>query len=102
MTFDGSNIWSAGSDSSRTVTKLRASDGSLLGTYPMSGFLGGIVFDGANIWVTNENMATVSELRASDGANLGSFPTQIAPWAIVFDGSNIWVGNADSSSLSKM
>jgi DNA-binding beta-propeller fold protein YncE len=36
-----------------TVTKLRASDGSELGTFNVGGGPVGLAFDGANIWVTN-------------------------------------------------
>lgn len=39
------------------MTKLRAGDGSLVGTYAVPigqwGGLEGLAFDGANIWVTN-------------------------------------------------
>src|SRR5213082_3480858 len=52
-----------------------------------------LVFDGANIWVTNTDDGTVTELRASDGANLGTFPAGAVPTWITFDGANIWVSN---------
>jgi hypothetical protein len=35
------------------VTKLRASDGGNLGTFPTGSFPAGVAFDGANIWVAN-------------------------------------------------
>jgi hypothetical protein len=41
------------------VNKLRASDGALLGTYPVGSFPESVAFDGANIWVANE-AATIS------------------------------------------
>src|SRR5438045_16570 len=52
LAFDGENIW-ATSVGSNNVTKLRASDGALLGIFPAGGPNTYIVFDGSNIWVTN-------------------------------------------------
>src|ERR1700736_3546180 len=50
VAFDGANIWVA-NFSDNTVTKLRASDGSNLGTFAVGNFPVGVAFDGANIWV---------------------------------------------------
>jgi DNA-binding beta-propeller fold protein YncE len=53
MAFDGSNIWvTNGADN--TVTKLRASSGALLGTYPVGLRPDMAAFDGSNVWVTND------------------------------------------------
>ena len=59
---------------SNDVTKLRASDGQLLGTFAVNRGPQGVAFDGANIWVTNSGSNDVTKLRASDGAVLGTFP----------------------------
>jgi len=48
---DGTNIWVANGGS--TVTKLRASDGAVLGTFSVGKFPIGVAFDGTNIWVAN-------------------------------------------------
>jgi DNA-binding beta-propeller fold protein YncE len=61
VAFDGANIWVTNSGSAN-VTKLRASDGFNLGTFPVGGSPFGIAFDGANIWVTNSGGTTVSKL----------------------------------------
>jgi DNA-binding beta-propeller fold protein YncE len=45
-----------------TVTKLRASDGTNLGTFTVGTSPAGVVFDGANIWVTNFGSNSVSKL----------------------------------------
>ena len=47
----GANIWVANS-TSNTLSKLRASDGKLLGSFPVDANPGGLAYDGANIWVT--------------------------------------------------
>jgi len=52
VVFDGANIWVA-NQSSNNVTKLRASDGAVLGTFAAGAGARGIAFDGASIWVAN-------------------------------------------------
>jgi len=60
--FDGAHIWVTNYGDG-SVTKLRASDGATLGTFPVGyDFPTGIAFDGANIWVTNEYGVCVSKL----------------------------------------
>src|SRR5215831_6500984 len=63
---DGVNIWvtsvTGGTNPSTAVIKMRASDGALLGTftYPdVAPFQ--MVFDGANIWVTNAGLNSVAK-----------------------------------------
>ncbi len=59
VAFDGANIWVANYNDD-SVTKLRAGDGSLVGTYPAGNGPNGMAFDGANIWVANsKNVAGV-------------------------------------------
>jgi len=62
----------------------------------------GVAFDGANIWVTNNDDATVSKLRASDGADLGTFNVGGAPMGVTFDGANIWVVNSFPNTVTKL
>ena len=83
------------------MTKLRASDGANLGTFPVGLFLQGLAFDGANIWVASFGDNSVVKLRASDGASLGTFPVGDAPQGLAFDGANIWVANSNGNSVSK-
>jgi DNA-binding beta-propeller fold protein YncE len=59
-----------------------------------------VAFDGANIWVTNNN--GVSKLRASDGMLLGTFAAGTNPFGVAFDGVSIWVANNGSNSVSKL
>jgi len=91
LTFDGANIWTA-SLTSPNVTKLRASDGALLGTFEAGGTTAWAAFDGENIWVTNFNDGQVSKLRASDGVLLDNFVVGFGPSGIISDGNgNVWV-----------
>ena len=102
LAFDGANIWVA-NQGSNNVTKLRASDGVSLGTFPTGGVEPErVVFDGANIWVTNTISNNVTKLRASDGVSLGTFPAGSAPIGVAFDGANIWVVNNGSNNVTKL
>lgn len=97
--FDGSNIWVANSGTegeagkpNNTLTKLRASDGGLLGTFTVGIVPCNLVFDGTNVWVTNNGSNSVTKMRASDGTALGTFSIMGSfPFGIAFDGMNIWV-----------
>jgi hypothetical protein len=58
VAFDGVNIWVTNPG---YVTKLRASDGAILGTFDTGAGAIGIAFDGANIWVANQTANTVTK-----------------------------------------
>ena len=49
-------------DGGDSVTELNASDGSLVGTYPVGSDPGAITFDGTHIWVANQIDNTVTEI----------------------------------------
>ena len=111
---DGSVTTSKITDGSITAAKLgpdavvqNVSNATLLGalrwdllkgqsSFTVGGSPNGVVFDGANIWVTNSNSDGVTRLRASDGLNLGTFPIGGASRGVAFDGANIWVTNSNS------
>jgi plastocyanin len=59
---------------SKSVSKIHMSDGTVLETYPVGDSPIGICFDGVNIWVTNSRSNNISKLRASDGKLLGTYP----------------------------
>ncbi len=100
MVFDGSSMWVV-NFGTNSVSKIRTSDGAVLGVFPVGKFPGYAAFDGANVWVTNIVDNTLSKLRARDGAHLGTFATGTDPWGIVFDGTSIWVGNILDSTITK-
>jgi len=86
MCFDGSNIWTANFGDG-TVSKVRASDGKLLGTFKAGSGPFGVTFDGTNTWVSSDGDGTIIKLRASDGKNLGTFNVGPAPGWMAFDGA---------------
>ena len=100
VAFDGANIWVANAGSNY-VTKLRASDGAVLGTFTVGSVPTGVAFDGANIWVTSL-IGIVTKLRASDGTPLGTFLVGTSPEGVAFDGANIWVTNGGSNTVTKL
>jgi len=62
----------------------------------------GLAFDGANIWVVNQNDRTVTKLRAIDGANQGTFRVGRTPLEAAYDGANIWVTNFLDDTVTKL
>jgi DNA-binding beta-propeller fold protein YncE len=46
------------------VIEIRASDLSLVNTFPVGGYPLGLAFDGASIWVTDYNGNTVTKIPA--------------------------------------
>jgi hypothetical protein len=99
LAFDGSNMW-VSNIGNNTVTKIRAHDFAVLGTFPTQSGPFSITFDGANIWVGNLYSHSVTELRACDGTHLGTFATGGATAGLAFDGINVWVGV--NNSVAKM
>ncbi|MBK6749069.1 MAG: hypothetical protein IPG67_03435 [Acidobacteria bacterium] len=100
IAFDGANIWVANYDSD-TVTKLRASDGVVLGIFNVSDRPQGLVFDGTNIWVAT-NFGHLTKLRASDGANQGNFLFGTGCYGVAFDGEYIWATNCGVNNVLKV
>jgi outer membrane protein assembly factor BamB len=98
MAFDGTNVWVTNA-LLNSVTKVRARDGIIVGTYDTGEFPFGIAFDGAHMWIANNRDGTLSLLRARDGALLATIPVTQSPVDVKFDGQHIWVssdGGADS------
>jgi hypothetical protein len=98
VVFDGANIWSMnrGSDN---VTKIQASNGTVVCTYnvgtnPVAG-----VFDGTNLWVVNQGSRNVTELLASSGSLVNTYTFNTNPQsAASFGGPNLWVGLAGDNN----
>jgi hypothetical protein len=98
MAYDGANVWvtnySSVTGQAPVITKLRGSDGALLGRYPIPLYSASAVFDGSYIWLTDHGAGftpdTLTRLRP-DGTVEGVYPAgQFAPSGIIFDGENIW------------
>lgn len=100
IAFDGANMWVT--SQSGTITKIRAADNAVLGSYPTGGLPTGVAFDGSAMWVTNQSSNTVSKIRVSDGANQGTFATGADPYGIAYDGAFMWITNYYGNTVSKI
>ena len=79
-----------------TVTKLRASDGVVLGVYSVGFSDSGpvdVLFDGTSIWVANSNSGSLEKLEPRDGTVLGRVKVGFSPSVLAFDGTKVWVTN---------
>jgi DNA-binding beta-propeller fold protein YncE len=94
---DGTWIWTTFSNS---VSKIDPDTGVAVTITigPTSGVLG-IVFDGANLWVTDTGDNKLKKLD-SFGNVIQSVSVGNAPRFPVFDGNNIWVPNLGSNSVT--
>jgi DNA-binding beta-propeller fold protein YncE len=59
----------------------------------------GALFDGSNVWVTDDSSGTLLKLSGS-GAVLQTVTVGAGPAQPVFDGTNIWVPNQSGNSIS--
>ena len=89
--FDGGSLWVTNSMSD-TVTRRRASDGALMGVYPVGTYPIGMTYDGGRLWVANRGDDTVTRLVAATGAAAGA-PISVGsqPNDLCFDGRYVWV-----------
>ena len=101
IAFDGACVWVA-NFSDNTVTKLRVSDGHVMGTYATGHGPQMLACDGVNMWVGNSADGTVSKLRVADGVSLGTYRVGSYPMGIAFDGSHIWTANLGDSTVTEL
>lgn len=108
LLFDGENIWVTEKGQPYrpgTVSKLRASDGEVLGSFPVGVTPNALAFDGEYIWVYNASDEALTKLRASSGQVVGTF--EIGPESgfyggigdLLFDGEHIWVSYPQTRRL---
>jgi YVTN family beta-propeller protein len=61
-----------------------------------------LVFDGANMWVSNNGSSSVTKIVAATGARVGTFPVGAYPAGLAFDGSTVWVANSQANTASRL
>jgi hypothetical protein len=87
--FDGTYVWVSTWNTS--VVRLKK-DGSNAGNFQVGSKPLGIAFDGASIWVANNEGGSVVKLDAKTGATLGTFNLcGCALYGVAFDGRDVWV-----------
>jgi hypothetical protein len=99
MAFDGARIWTANTPSVSIVTPGASIPWTVTNVSTGFSVPRGILFDGANVWITDAGADKLFKLDAA-GAILQTITVGDQPVYPVFDGSNIWVPNSLSSSVS--
>ena len=101
IAYDGSRIWMAneGEGLAPSGVSIVSFENGLSATTVSTGFqfLGGITYDGANMWVTDSGDHRLKKLDAS-GNILQTVEVGGQPYPPVFDGQNIWVPTQNTSS----
>lgn len=99
--FDGTYVWIA-NQFSDTVVKLSAANGSVAGTFSVTGNPLGIAFDGKNIWVSRYEANDVVALDRATGTIVGTVKTEKGPGYLLYNGKDLWVVNRLSKSVQKI
>jgi hypothetical protein len=102
IAFDGSRLWivnaGTGGGPDATISIVTPGTWSVATAEGFSG-LGGIVFDGENMWVTYN--LSLSKLDAA-GAILQTIPLTIQGRRPTFDGSNIWLPTSSGGPVAEI
>jgi hypothetical protein len=103
LAFDGARVWTAnqGTTTDGSVSVVTPSAIPWSATTVTTGFsrIGGILFDGGNIWVTDFAANTLLKLDGSAGI-LQTVTVGLSPGSPIFDGTNIWVPNITANSVT--
>jgi hypothetical protein len=97
IAFDGAKIWTANGGSVSIITP-----GAPFAVSNVAGFggLAGILYDGANIWVTVAFAPGSLQKLNSSGTVIDTVTVGDGPGFPIYDGANIWVPNIGSNSVS--
>jgi hypothetical protein len=96
---DGTFIWTANAGGS--VSKVDPDSGAATNITVGFNLPGDILFDGANLWVTDDGDNKLKKLDSNGlGTVVQSVSVGVGPGFPVFDGSNIWVPNISDNSIT--
>jgi hypothetical protein len=96
LAFGGQYIWTANNGSgpnTGSITRVPVSmDAGSITTFA-AGFNQpiGILYDGANLWITDAGDNSLKRVNTANGTVLQSVPVGLLPGAFAFDGTNLWV-----------
>lgn len=104
LVFDGFNMWISHAGTSYSVDKIRVSDNSKAGSYPVAGISAPVAFDGVNIWFSDHqpSVNVLHRLVAATGAPIADCSLGSAgyyPNGAAFDGQSMWVGTDDQEVI---
>jgi hypothetical protein len=99
IAFDGARIWTANADGSVSIVTPGLSLPWSVTTVTGFGQPADVLYDGANVWLTDQTAGTLVKLDSNGGilqtVTVGSLPNYS-----VFDGTNIWVPLFGSNSVA--
>jgi len=99
ITFDGSRIWTANSQGSVSIVTPGASIPWTVTTVAGFSVPVGSLYDGTNVWITDQSAGTLLKLDSSGGV-LQTVTVGSGPGLPLYDGTNIWVPNKNNSTVS--
>jgi hypothetical protein len=99
MTYDGEYLWTASPDNGAgtgSISRVLLAFGSAASTFT-TGFSQprGILFDGANLWVTDSGDNSLKRVDTTTGAVLQTIALSGTVKHPVFDGTNLWIPSGD-------
>ncbi len=98
------HIWHSGFES-RTISRIRRSDGTIMGTYAIPGGCdsrGVAVEDNGDVWVANTCSNSAGHL-GNDGTNKGTVPVGGAPTGAAIDGDGkVWITNLGTHNATRI
>jgi len=104
LAFDGKYIWTGSSAGvvGGVVGKVLVTDNSVTTANSGFGTLSGMLYDGNNVWVTEQTPSGNGYIRRldSDGTVNRTISTGSGAGRPVFDGTNIWVPNQGDSTVT--
>jgi hypothetical protein len=102
--FDGDYIWVTNANDN-SVTKIRASDGSIINTHSIGASCGpeSIAFDGLYLWIGCWQDQVI-KIQASDGSVIQTlnFPSGSQPLTVAFDGTYTWAARRGDGQITRM
>lgn len=125
VAFDGTHVW-VSCGTANELQELSSSDGRLVATVtnvfssPFSQSAGNILYDGANIWVSNAGTAVgtgavakvnVAAVNVSGLSTIScsaltppcnNYAVGSGPFGMAFDGTAVWVANYNSNNIYKV
>lgn len=103
VVWDGQNIWVTNYEDN-TVSKIRTSTSTVVGTYAVGSHPRGVILVGNYILVANEGSNTITKLDDATGALVATIPVGSAPYYLVGDPLNtgFFVANAGSNTIMRV
>ena len=97
ITFDGTYLWTA---NAANISRIKVDDEFDITFSTGLTTPSDILWDGANLWVTDTGDDRLKRVNPANGTVLESILVGVDPARLLFDGMNIWVSNVSNSTIS--